>query len=140
MDKQKGQREYIKLRLKLANEKLRVAKLLFKNRKYRDAVSRAYYSIFYAAKALLLSQGQDPSSHKGVDTLFHKFCAIHHKPSVDFAKMLSLMRQARLDADYEEKVLITKNDAQEFAARENRRHNSGYYVAKVSEVKSAKFI
>ena len=33
---------------------------------------------------------------------------------------------------------FTKNDAQEFAARENRRHASGYYVAKVSEVKSPK--
>lgn len=35
---------------------------------------------------------------------------------------------------------FTKKDAQEFAARENRRHNSGYYVARVSEVKSPKFI
>jgi hypothetical protein len=34
----------------------------------------------------------------------------------------------------------TKKDAQEFASRENRRHNSGYYVAKVSEVKGPKFI
>lgn len=113
MDKQAGQKEYVGLRLKLAKEKLRVARLLFKNAEYRDVVSRAYYSIFYATKAFLLKQGQDPSSHKGVDTLFHKFCAIHNKPSVDFAKILSLMRQARLDADYRENAQITKEDAQE---------------------------
>ncbi len=113
MDKQTGQKEYVRLRLKLANDKLRVAKLLFENAEYRDTVSRAYYSIFYATKAFLLSKGQDPSSHKGVDTLFHRFCAIHDKPSVDFAKILSLMRQARLNADYRENAQITKQDARE---------------------------
>lgn len=113
MDKQKGRKEYVKLRIKLAAEKLRVAKLLFKNRKYRDAVSRAYYSIFYATRAFLLRYGQDPASHKGVDVLFHRFCATHKRPTADFAKILSLMRQARLDADYKEKVHITKEDAQE---------------------------
>ena len=113
MDKQAGQEEYIKLRIKLANEKLQVAKLLFENGEYRDVVSRAYYSMFYATKAFLLSQGQDPSSHKGVDTLFHRFCLIHKSPPVDFAKMLSLMRHARLDADYQEKAQITKQDAKE---------------------------
>ena len=64
MDKQAGQKEYIKLRIKLAKEKLRVAKLLFENGEYRDVISRAYYSIFYVTKAFLLSHGQDPSSHK----------------------------------------------------------------------------
>lgn len=34
----------------------------------------------------------------------------------------------------------TKKEAQEFASRENRRHNSGYYVAKVAEVRNPKFL
>ena len=113
MDKQKDQKEYIKLRMKLASEKLRVAKLLFKNGEYRDVISRTYYSIFYATKAFLLSRGEDPSSHKGVDVMFHRFCATHKKPAPNFAKILSLMRQARLNADYKEKVHLTKDDAQE---------------------------
>ena len=40
---------YVKLRLKLARGKLRVARLLHKNEEYRDAISRTYYSIYYAA-------------------------------------------------------------------------------------------
>lgn len=35
---------------------------------------------------------------------------------------------------------FTKKEAQVFAARENRRHNSGYFVAKVAEVKNPKFL
>lgn len=113
MDKQKGKREYVRLRLKLAYDKIRVAKILFKNNEYRDVISRAYYAIYYAAMAFLLSCGEDPSSHKGVDILFHRFCKIHNKPSINAAKILSLMRQARLNADYKEKVNIVKADAQE---------------------------
>ncbi len=116
MDKQKGIREYIKLRLRLANQKIRVAEILLKNREYRDVVSRAYYAVYYAAKAFFLSCGEDPSSHKGVDILIHRFAKTRHKPSIDAAKILSLMRRARLDADYKEKVRITKNDAQEAIA------------------------
>lgn len=113
MDKQRGQKEYVRLRLKLASDKIKVAKLLFKNNQYRDAVSRAYYAIYYAAKAFLLYHGQDPHTHKGVDILFRKFCSLHKKPEISFAKMLSIMREARLNADYREKVRITKDDTKE---------------------------
>jgi uncharacterized protein (UPF0332 family) len=116
MGKKNAQKEYAKLRLRLSAQKIRAAKILYDNSEFRDAVSRAYYSIFYAAKALLLREGQDPSSHKGVDTLFHKFCLTHNRPSADFARMLSLMRQARLNADYREKARITQEDAREAIA------------------------
>ena len=116
MDKEKGRKEYISLRMKLARDKrdkIETASILFDNAKYRDVISRCYYAVFYAAKALLLSQGEDPSSHKGVDTLFHRFCFRHKQLSEDLAKVFSLMRQSRLNADYREKVRITKEDARE---------------------------
>ena len=110
MDKQ---REFVRLRLRLAREKIKSAVILFENRSYRDAISRAYYAVYYAAKAFLLYHGQDPYTHKGVSVLFHKFCATHNKPDKSFAKMLSIMQEARLNADYKEKVIIAKEDAQE---------------------------
>lgn len=113
MDKQKGQKEYVRLRLRLASDKIEAAALLLENNKYRDAVSRSYYAIYYAAKALLLYHGRDPHTHKGVDILFRKFCATHKRPQTSFAKMLSVMREARLNADYKEKAHITREDAQE---------------------------
>ena len=113
MDKQNGKKRYVKIRLRLSAEKLRAAKLLLQNNELRDSVSRAYYCAFYAAKAFLLKHGEDPSSHHGVDVTFHHFCATHKKPSPELARLLSLMRQARLDADYKELAQITKEDAQE---------------------------
>jgi uncharacterized protein (UPF0332 family) len=113
MDKQKGRKEYVRLRIRLARDKIKVAKLLFDNAKYRDVISRCYYAVFYAAKALLLAQGEDPSSHKGVDILFHRFCFTHKQLSENLAKIFSLMRQSRLNADYKEKVRITREDAKE---------------------------
>ena len=104
---------YVKLRLKLARGKLRVARLLHKNEEYRDAISRAYYAIYYAAKAFLLAHDQDPYSHKGVSVLFHKFCATHKQPDARFAQMLSILQAARIDADYKEKVRISRQDSQE---------------------------
>lgn len=112
MDKQK-QKEYVRLRMNLAKEKIKVAKLLTESGNYRDAISRAYYAIYYAAKAFLLHHGQDPYSHKGVSVLFHKFCATHKEPDASFAKMLSVLQEARLNADYKERVHLSKNDAQE---------------------------
>jgi hypothetical protein len=35
---------------------------------------------------------------------------------------------------------FTKKDAEQFARRENRRHNSGYYVVRVTDVLNPKFI
>ena len=114
MDKQNGKKAYINIRLKLASEKLRMAKILIKNGGYRDAISRAYYCVFYAAKAFLLKQGQDdPSSHKGLDVTFHHFCATHPEPPPELAKIFSLMRKARLDAEYHEEAQLTQQDAQE---------------------------
>ena len=109
----KNKKEYVLLRMKLAKEKIKVAKVLMESRSYRDVVSRAYYAIFYAAKSFLLYHGQDPHSHKGVDILFRKFCHTHKRPEESFAKMLSVMREERLNADYQEIARITKQDAQE---------------------------
>ena len=112
MEKQQ-QKEYVRLRLKLAKEKIRSAEILLREDSYRDSISRAYYAIYYAAKALLLYHGQDPYTHKGVSVLFHKFCATHKKPDTSFAKMLSILQEARLNADYKEKTHISKDDAKE---------------------------
>ena len=112
MDKEK-QGEYVRLRMNLAKEKVKASRILADSGNYRDAISRAYYAIYYAAKAFLLYHGQDPYSHKGVSVLFHKFCATHKKPDASFAKMLSVLQEARLEADYKEKVRLTQKDAQE---------------------------
>ena len=49
-------REEIDLHMQRAAEKLEAAKYLFEGEYYNDAASRAYYSMFHAASALLLTK------------------------------------------------------------------------------------
>ena len=49
-----------------AQERLEAAEYLLKGGFYNDAVSRAYYSMFYSARALLSLKEIYPKAHKGV--------------------------------------------------------------------------
>jgi uncharacterized protein (UPF0332 family) len=57
--------------LRKAKEKLETATKLIEWGAFEDAVSRAYYGAFPAAKAMLASKGFETDSHGGVKTLFH---------------------------------------------------------------------
>ena len=46
-----------------AESKLMAAKILHENRKYGDAISRAYYSMHYAARALLRTKNTFPKTN-----------------------------------------------------------------------------
>jgi len=56
--------------LRKAGESLRAAKLLAGEKLYDFAVSRAYYSMFYVAEALLLGKGLSFSKHSAVLAAF----------------------------------------------------------------------
>lgn len=56
--------------LRKAHASLRAAKLLAGERLYDFAVSRAYYTMFYVAEALLLGQGLSYSKHSAVLAAF----------------------------------------------------------------------
>ena len=51
--------------------KLESSKVLYKNEKYSDSSSLAYYSMFLMAKALLMKKGFDAKTHDGILHLFH---------------------------------------------------------------------
>ncbi len=56
----------IQANLNRADVALQSAQLLFEANFYNDAASRAYYSAFHGATAILLSKGLSFSSHAGV--------------------------------------------------------------------------
>lgn len=84
-----------------AENKLKVAKKLFKSRDYEDAVSRAYYAVFHAAQALLLSEGEKAESHKGVVTLFGLLFVKTGKFNKNIGKYLANLKDDREMGDYE---------------------------------------
>lgn len=71
MEKIEDIRELAKVYLEKAEEKLRSAKVLLKEKFVDDAISRAYYSAFLSAKALLLLLGSDVKTHSGLITMFN---------------------------------------------------------------------
>ncbi|WP_181391554.1 HEPN domain-containing protein [Methanospirillum lacunae] len=55
-----------KILFQKAYERLSVAEELHQNGHYEDAVSRSYYAMYYAAKALLSTKGIITKTHRGL--------------------------------------------------------------------------
>lgn len=68
---------------------------------YEDAISRAYYSAFHSAQALLLTEGQQADTHKGVVTLFGLLFIKSGKIPKHLGKYLANLKDDRETADYE---------------------------------------
>jgi len=63
-------RTLIIAQIEKSTEKLNAAKLLLKDGFIDDAISRAYYSMFHAASAVLLSAGISVESHSALKNMF----------------------------------------------------------------------
>ena len=83
-----------------AKEKLRVAEKLFEDEDYEDAVSRAYYSVYHAVQAVLLTEGLTTNSHQGLLNLFGLYMVKTGKFEKKFAKYLSNLKNEREQSDY----------------------------------------
>lgn len=62
--------EEVQAELLRADKSLAAARSLLKDDFLEDALSRAYYSILHAARAVLLAEGVSVSSHRAVRRLF----------------------------------------------------------------------
>ncbi|MEW6775795.1 MAG: HEPN domain-containing protein [Bdellovibrionota bacterium] len=57
----------------------RSAQMLLDDEDYGGAVSKAYYTAFYAVKALFLLEGKTFKKHKAVDSAVHKDLVHTHR-------------------------------------------------------------
>ncbi|KPL05304.1 MAG: hypothetical protein AMJ73_01445 [candidate division Zixibacteria bacterium SM1_73] len=91
----------VKAYLKLSDEALESAQLLYNNQKFRDCVSRAYYSMFYMTKALLCNTERPAHKHRGVIDQFNLYYVrpkkIDHKFYLRYVKAF----EDRMIADYQ---------------------------------------
>lgn len=97
----KAIRQEIQAHLKKAERRLKVAKSLHQQDEYEDAVSRAYYSIYHAAQAALLTEGLRAETHRGLATLFGLHLVETGKLPKPLAKYLRNVRDDREESDYE---------------------------------------
>ncbi|MFN3466456.1 MAG: HEPN domain-containing protein [Candidatus Brocadiales bacterium] len=62
----------VRYRMGQAHERLKAAEALLSQGLYTDSVTRSYYAMFTAARALLATKGLDSAKHSGVISLFNQ--------------------------------------------------------------------
>ena len=78
---------------------------------YDIAASRAYYTAFYVASALLLNENIDTSKHSRVIALIHQHFVKTGKLTTEQGKNLNWLFELRNVGDYGVSVHVTSEDA-----------------------------
>ena len=103
-----------------AEEKLEAAEYLLVGGFYNDAASRAYYSMFYSARALLSLKEIYPKAHKGVILKFGlEFVKKGFVEDV-YGRALSHAKDRREVADYDIEKNISEEEAESIVADAER--------------------
>ena len=101
--------------LERADEKLSAAQSLLDNGFYSDSVSRAYYAMLYAARALLSTKNRHPKTHRGVlSELANEFVKTGELDPGTF-ELLASSQEDREDADYGLLANMTGKEAKRVA-------------------------
>jgi uncharacterized protein (UPF0332 family) len=97
--------------LEKAESKLKTAKIDFENGQFDDSISRAYYAVFHAITAVLLSRQLTFSSHSQVIGAFNKeFVKTGIFPK-DFTAIIQGLFADRQTGDYDIYDLIDSDTA-----------------------------
>lgn len=103
--------DLVKYRLKESREKLESAKILLENKKYKDSVSRSYYAMFTAARALLATKSLDSVKHSGIISLFNQHFVKEKIVNSVCGKMLAEAKGIREETDYGDFVIVSREEA-----------------------------
>jgi uncharacterized protein (UPF0332 family) len=80
------------------------------------AASRAYYAVFHAARALLISIGIEAKTHKGMVSLLGDHFVRPGRLSAEMGRLVSRMQRDREDADYETGAVFTPDEVSRMIA------------------------
>ena len=105
--------DLVKYRLQNSKEKLGSAKILLENGKFKDSISRSYYAMFNAARALLATKHLDSSKHSGVISLFNQHFVRTSVVARNFGRILIKGKDLRQDGDYKDFVETSMEEAQD---------------------------
>jgi uncharacterized protein (UPF0332 family) len=101
-------------RSEIAKGRLNASRVLFNEGFYNDAISKAYFAVHAISRAILILHDIRATTHEGVKTMLSKELIKEAKilPQ-DFAKRYSQLKALREDADYEDFITYSKEDAEE---------------------------
>lgn len=96
-----------------ARDALRVADAALGLGIRRDAMSRAYYAVFHAARALLLLEGVEPKTHAGVLRMLGEYLLRAGKLDAASLGLVTRLQAYRQASDYAYAFDIDSVDAQD---------------------------
>ncbi len=102
-----NQLDLAKYRLADSKEKLKSAKILLK-----DSLSRSYYSMFSAVRALLALKEVDSSKHSGIISLFNQHFIKTNKIEANYGRILRKAQYSRERSYYGDFITVTIEEAQ----------------------------
>jgi uncharacterized protein (UPF0332 family) len=83
------------------------------------AAARAYYAAFYAASALLLTEGKTFRSHRGAVALIHRDYVRTGRLPVDIGRILNTLSNLRSVGDYGGATHVSRAEANGALSRLN---------------------
>jgi uncharacterized protein len=100
----------ISYRLERAEETLQEAEFLTQRQFWNACANRLYYAAFYAVTALLLKNGHNTQTHKGVKTVFAQHFVKTGKISSKANSFYNKLFDRRQKGDYTDLINWTEDD------------------------------
>jgi uncharacterized protein (UPF0332 family) len=102
----------IKYRLERAHEALSDARLILSQKgSYASVINRAYYAMFYAALALLITIDRGSSKHQGVIALFDENFIKQNILPRELGRLFHRAFEMRQAGDYRDMLIVTEEQA-----------------------------
>jgi len=108
----KNKKRQFDILISRAEERLEEAKILFQKEHCNGAVSRAYYSFFETAHAVLITKGMTAKTHAGLIALFSLHFIKTKKIPLKFVRFFKQAKEAREEADYGLLKKFTKKETE----------------------------
>lgn len=100
--KQEPKRALIDYRIEKAKEAFKDAQLLKEHGRWNASINRLYYCCFYCCSAVLLQQGLDANTHKGLKSQFNEHFIKNGIFDKSYAILVSNLFNWRQKGDYDD--------------------------------------
>ena len=104
--------ELSKYRFETSMENLEDARIMFENGRYKNALNRAYYSIFHAIRSINVLDEFDSSKHSGVIAYFNQHYVKTEVFPKELSKIIKAASENREKADYLDFFIASKEEAE----------------------------
>ena len=105
-------KELSKYRYETSLDNIIDAKIMYDNGRYKNALNRAYYSIFHAIRAVCALDSFDSSKHSGVISYFNQNYVKTGIFPKDLSKVIRYASENREKADYLDFFVASKDEAE----------------------------